>query len=67
MNTCEQLAELLKKDMSKEDFESLVNYLKQLTHELGNGTLTNYRKKSKECRDMVERMGELNDNLGESK
>ena len=62
-----KIAELLKKDMSKEDFEALVNYLKQLSHELGNGTLTNLKTNNSKCKDMVKRIGELNDLIGEHK
>lgn len=62
--SAEELKELLSKDMTKEDFESLVAYLKQLTHELGNGTLTKVKHNNKKCEDMAKRAGELNDILG---
>jgi hypothetical protein len=65
--TCEAITELLKKDMTKEDLESLINYLQQLSHELGNGTLTRLKQNNTKCKDMVVRIGELNDLIGERK
>lgn len=66
----EQMKVLLIKDsINKEEVELLISYLKKLSHELGNGTLTRYKDNSKQCKDIIQRIGELNDILipGESK
>lgn len=65
------LNELLKKDhISKKELQLVIDYFKQLTHELGNGTFTRYKANSKQCKDIIKCIGELNDILtttGESK
>lgn len=62
--TTDELKELLGKDMSKEDFKSLIVHLKVLTEELGNGTLAKLKRNSEDCKDMCKIAGELNDSLG---
>jgi len=61
----DELKELLSKDMSEEDFENLVLYFKQLTHELGNGVLTKIRQNKSHCSAMIKRAGDLDDFLKE--
>ena len=57
----EEIQELLSKDMSKEDFKSLISHFKKLVEELGNGTLTKLKENKEKCNYMCQKAGELND------
>lgn len=55
------LEDLLNVNPEDKTLEELIEYLKKLTHELNNGTLSKVKENKEQCRDMAKRAGELND------
>lgn len=59
------LEELLSVNPEDKTLAELIEYLKELTHELGNGTLSKVKKNKEDCKEMAKKAGELHEHLGE--
>lgn len=59
------LEELLSINLEDRTLEELIEYLKELTAELGNGTLSKVKEDKEKCKDLAKQAGELHDILGE--
>jgi len=59
------LDELLSENTKDKTLAELIEYLKELTHELGNGTLSKLKENKEHCKEMAKRAGELHEHLGE--